>query len=271
MQRKLGTEIKVGIFVSSGLVLLMLAVVLLGNTQGLFNSKMRYITRVENSEGLLTGAKVQLGGMPVGTVEKIDFDQQTKKIMVLFNVRKKYEEWIRKDSSIEIATQGILGDKYLSITPGTEQEAMLPDRGEIHIKQSKDLSQFLSKGDQLMLSLNRIASNLDRILSHFETENRSEIFFKNMTKTSTNLAQATQKLNEQIGSIEVKRISTQLAEITEKINNGTGTLGALVNDSALYDEVKALMGGVNRNRVVRNLVRQTLLENEDGTPEPPKK
>ena len=47
-------------------------------------------------------------------------------------------------------------------------------------------------------------------------------------------------------------------QIFEKINNGTGTIGALVNDPGLYDEVKALFGGANRNRVIRNLVRQTV-------------
>jgi phospholipid/cholesterol/gamma-HCH transport system substrate-binding protein len=51
--------------------------------------------------------------------------------------------------------------------------------------------------------------------------------------------------------------------ITDKINNGTGTLGAMINDPGLYDNAKSLMGEANRNRIVRNLVRQTLKEADD--------
>ena len=52
------------------------------------------------------------------------------------------------------------------------------------------------------------------------------------------------------------------ADILEKVNNGTGTLGALVNDPGLYEDARALVGGANRNRIVRNLVRKTAKDGE---------
>jgi phospholipid/cholesterol/gamma-HCH transport system substrate-binding protein len=62
--------------------------------------------------------------------------------------------------------------------------------------------------------------------------------------------------------LKLKKIVKNLESITEKINTGNGTLGALVNDPGLYDNVKALVGQTNRNRILRNLVRQTLRESE---------
>ncbi len=262
MRKHLETEIKVGIFVSGGILLIMIAIILLGGTNGFFTNKNHYHGHFDNVNGLIVGAKVQLGGIPVGSVEKIDFDKETKNILIQFSLRKEYQEWVRKDSSIEIATQGILGDKYLSINPGNYDQPILPDQSELPNMPSKDLSQFLNKGDKLMFSLNRIAFSLEHILSTFEADNRSETFFKGMAKTATNLATATQKVNEQLSGLEIKKITANLSEISEKINNGTGTLGELVNDSTLYDEIKALMGGVNRNRLIRNLIRQTMLDKD---------
>jgi phospholipid/cholesterol/gamma-HCH transport system substrate-binding protein len=70
-------------------------------------------------------------------------------------------------------------------------------------------------------------------------------------------------MNDQLTDIHIKKTVTNLNQIFEKINNGTGTLGALVNDPGLYDEMRALMGGANRNRIIRNLVRQTIKESEE--------
>jgi phospholipid/cholesterol/gamma-HCH transport system substrate-binding protein len=269
MRKHLDTEIKVGIFVSGGVVLLMIAIILLGGIDSFFAKQNHYRGHFDNVNGLIIGAKVQLGGIPVGLVEKIGLDKETRNVLVRFSVRREYQESIRKDSSVEIATQGILGDKYLSVNPGSYDKPILPDNSELPYVPSKDLSQFLSKGDKLMFSLNRIAFSLEHILTTFETENRSDTFFKGMAKTASNLSLATQKLNEQIGDLEIKKITTNvgkltgtITEITEKINTGDGTLGQLLNDSALYDELKALMGGVNRNRLIRNLIRQTLLDKD---------
>ena len=262
MNKQLNTEIKVGIFVSGGLILLMIAILLVGGTDGFFTVKNHYFGYFDNVNGLITGAKVQLGGIPVGSVEKINFNKESKNILVEFSLKKEYQEWIRKDSSIEIATQGILGDKYLNINPGNSDQPVLPNSSELPNTPSKDLSQFLNKGDKLMFSLNRIAASLEHILSSFETDNRSDTFFKGMAKSASNLALTTQKLNEQLTGLELKKISSNLSDITAKINNGSGTLGELVNDSTLYDEIKALMGGVNRNRLIRNLIRQTMLDKD---------
>ena len=66
----------------------------------------------------------------------------------------------------------------------------------------------------------------------------------------------------------LKHDSGVLEAIMEKVNNGTGTIGALVNDPGLYDDLKSLVGGAQRNRLLRNLVRQTIKE---GEPEQPAK
>src|SRR5262249_33955448 len=147
-------------------------------------------------------------------------------------------------------------------TPGNLDQPTLPTGSEIPNRPSKGLTQFLSKGDQLLVNLNSLAASLDRTLKTFEAGNRSETFFQGIATTSKNLASASEKLNHELDDMRLKKIMRNLDGILEKINDGTGTLGALVNDPGLYDDAKKLVGEVNRNRIVRNLVRQTIKESE---------
>jgi len=81
-----------------------------------------------------------------------------------------------------------------------------------------------------------------------------------MASTAKNLAGVSDKLNRD----ELRSAMRNLNSILEKINNGSGTLGALVNDPGLYDDVKLFVGGANRNRVVRNLVRETIKKSDEA-------
>jgi phospholipid/cholesterol/gamma-HCH transport system substrate-binding protein len=94
-----------------------------------------------------------------------------------------------------------------------------------------------------------------------------------MAQSAKNLASATAKLNEGLEGPQLKGAVRNLNGILEKINNGTGTLGALVNDPGLYYDARSLMGGANRNRIIRNLVRQTVrtAEEADAPQDEPKK
>ena len=114
-----------------------------------------------------------------------------------------------------------------------------------------------------MTNLNSIASNLDKIVGSLQKNNRADILFESLAQTSRNLSSMSDHLNKEMDGIKLKSSVKNLNGILEKINNGTGTLGALVNDASLYDDVKSLVGGVNRNRIMRNLVRQTIKDNDE--------
>ncbi|MBL7716740.1 MAG: MCE family protein [Bdellovibrionales bacterium] len=249
-------EIKVGIFVTLGTALTMFAILLLGGADSIFKRSVSYSLHFPAVDGLIVGAKVVIGGLTIGAVSDFELDEQSKNIKVTLKVEKKFENWIREDSMAEMLTQGVLGDKYLSITSGTPDKPQVKDGAEIPVRPTKDISQFLTKGDQLMVNLNGIASSLDRILKSFEAANRSDKTFEGLAQTAKNLASATHKLDNST--------LKNLNGILEKINSGTGTLGALINDPSLYYDARALLGGANRNRIVRNLVRQTIKDGEDG-------
>lgn len=243
-------ELKVGLFVALGLALVLGAIIALGSTENLLTRKNRFTTHFTAVDGLIQGAKVVIGGVSVGTITEISFDGKRRDIRVDYSVTKQGSEWVREDSMAEVLTQGVLGDKYLSITPGSPDKKPMEDGAEIPYRASKDLTQFLSKGDSLMATLNSIAGSMDRLLKDFESGGKSSAFFSGMATSAKNLSAVTAKLSNEI--------APSIASIVEKVDNGTGTVGALINDPGLYDDLKTLLGGANRNRIVRNLVRDAV-------------
>jgi phospholipid/cholesterol/gamma-HCH transport system substrate-binding protein len=53
-------------------------------------------------------------------------------------------------------------------------------------------------------------------------------------------------------------VAEDLKAITGTIRSGEGTLGALVNDPSVYDDLRTILGNLKRNRILRELVRMTV-------------
>ena len=260
--KKMNQDVKVGLFVAFGAGLIMTAIMMLGGADSVFTRTNTFYTHLPTSEGLITGAKVVLSGIPVGVISKVDFEPATKTVCVTMKVVKKQSEWVKKGTTAEIVTQGVLGDKFLSLTPGEMDGPALDNNSEIVTHTSKSFGEMLSRGDELMSSVSSIASSVDRLLKAFESGNRSEIFFQSLAHSAKNFSIASDKLNAELDGMALKKTSHSLAMILDKINSGTGTLGALVNDPSLYEDTRSLIGGANRSKIFRNLVRKTIKDGE---------
>lgn len=256
-------EKKVGVFVLSGMTLIMIALLFLGGKQSLFVQVNHYVTHFNKVDGLVSGAKVTLAGLKIGSVDEVELDPQTRDIKVYYTIERRYQEWIRKDSSVEVVTQGVLGDKYLSLVAGDLSQPIIENHGEIPQGNNKDFSALMSSSERLMERLTATAESFEHILSSFNKGNRAEQFFQGLSSTSKNLGEISSKVNSEFNQIKIKSAINHLDSILEKIDRGQGTLGAFINDPALYDDAKALVGQSNRNRIMRNLIRQTIKDNKE--------
>jgi phospholipid/cholesterol/gamma-HCH transport system substrate-binding protein len=260
-------ELKIGSFVLVGVGLILTAILILGGKSSIFAPVYHFTTHFAKIDGLISGAKVGMGGLQVGTVSSVSFDGKMRDIEVKFAVEKKYAEYIRKDSSVEIVTQGVLGDKYLNLNSGDPAIPAIEDGGDVPQGASKDLSMLVSSSEKLMAQLTTTTESLDRILGAFNRGNRAEQFFQGLAATSKNLGDVSQKINNQMDDVKIKSAINHLNSILQKVDQGQGSLGAIINDPGLYDDAKALIGQVNRNRIMRNLIRQTIKDNKEKADE----
>lgn len=255
MHRSTEIEIKVGIFVALGLGLVMFTILLLGGGKSIFQRSLKFHSRFAHSEGLVPGANVRLAGVRVGQITKIDILPDQNQVDIEFSVAREYGSAIREDSTVGVATQGVLGDRYLVISMGNPTSPPAKHRSELKSEAAKDLKDYLTNADEVLDRLKNSLAHMEGILGSFRRENRSEIFFKNIAGFSSNINDGTKN---------AKQSMEHLRSIMAKVDSGQGTLGALINDPSLYDDLKALLGGANRNKVLKYFIRKSVEESREA-------
>ena len=125
-------EIKVGIFVFLGILIMFIIVFSIGE---FYILKPMYKVKVlfNFANGIEVGAPVRLAGINVGEIEDVGvyYDEQAKRTKVYLITKIKKEAKIEKDAACRINTLGLLGEKYLEVSPGTQDTGFLQDQDTV--------------------------------------------------------------------------------------------------------------------------------------------
>lgn len=190
-------KIRLGIFTAGGLALLVLAIFIIGKQKNLFNPVFNLTTTFYNVSGLEVGNNVRFSGINVGTVDNIRIINDST-VRVDMIIRKEINEFIKSDCEVTIGSEGLIGDRLLVITQGTNSAEMV-------------------KNGQWLQAVEPVET--DAIIASIE-----------------------------VTAANVEVITQQLAQIMMKINNGKGTLGRLIQDSSIAE---------NLNQTIVNLKKSS--------------
>jgi len=128
-------EILVGVFMALFLAAMAFLILKASNlTSFSGNSGYALYANFENIGGLRARAPVTAGGVRVGQVSQIDYDAETFQAKVTLNIDEKYDSF-PEDTTASIYTAGLLGEQYIGLEPGAEEEVLVPD-DEITLTQS---------------------------------------------------------------------------------------------------------------------------------------
>jgi phospholipid/cholesterol/gamma-HCH transport system substrate-binding protein len=128
-------ETGVGLFLLAGiLALLLLALRVSGLSASATNDSYKLYANFDNIAGLTVRAKVTMAGVTIGKVTAIDLDHDTFMGRVTMEVDKRVNN-LPSDSTASILTAGLLGEKYVGISVGGDDQ-LLKDGGTIHDTQS---------------------------------------------------------------------------------------------------------------------------------------
>lgn len=140
--KKYSMEFLVGIFVLVGLLCVGYLTIQLGKMEFFSSKGYTLIAKFSSTTGLRSGANVEIAGVAVGRVVKIELDQDYNSLISL-RIRENIK--VSEDSGASIKTSGLIGDKYVSLTPGGSSD-FLADGGELtETHPPVDIEELISK------------------------------------------------------------------------------------------------------------------------------
>lgn len=210
--------ISVGIFVFFALCIVTLFIFLISNFEII---RSGYYVKIGFgfANGVKVGAPVRFAGVDVGEVRRMHtyYDPQLNKTRVEILAWVKKSVKIPADSQVWINTLGLLGEKYIEILPGDNYAFSLKSGDHLIGQDPVSMQEITELGRKIAFKLDEGIESLNKIIKDEDL------------KTSLR-----QTLND-------------LRNITSQIKSGEGTIGRLIYDKTVYNDVEELMGDLKRN------------------------
>src|SRR5271154_2159663 len=144
-------EFRLGAFLILTLGCFAIAVFLVGDRSAMFHSSYRLNTQFANVGGLEEGSAVRVGGIRKGMVTHLILPKQPDgKVTVEMDLEKSTHEVLKKDSIAAIQTDGLLGDKYVEVTFGSEDAGNLKNGDTIASQPPIEISGLIAKTDKIL-------------------------------------------------------------------------------------------------------------------------
>jgi phospholipid/cholesterol/gamma-HCH transport system substrate-binding protein len=167
---------RLGLFIIAALAVLFAGVFLIGSREALFQRTYRVKAEFQNVAGLADGADVRVGGFHQGTVKQIELPNRPDgRMTVAMDLERSTRDVLKKDSVAAIKSEGLIGDKYIEISFGSDLAAPLKDGDTISSEPPLDIANLVTKADQLLdtakdavTDLNGTATNLKSISSKID-------------------------------------------------------------------------------------------------------
>ncbi len=261
---------KLGIFIFLGSVLLVLLIFLLGNKDQLFTSTFTIKAHFKNTEGLRNGAAVRFGGIDVGAVKGIKIlDDNSGRVEVLMRIKEDIKKYIKKDSRASIETEGLVGNKVVVITMGSDSDEEISEGGTILSKEPLNFGSIIEETQGIMAYTKDMTKNLAEIVEkvnkgdgtigkiinddklYTAATNLTNTADRNLNAISENMKDVMQ-LFDNLGTgvndvvVNINQIVTRIDTVLQGVSEGKGLLGSLVSDKG--KEGKAL------NEILENIV-----------------
>ncbi len=141
--KKGSVEFAVGIFVIIGIISIGYLTIKLGQMEWLGDNYYPIEARFMDISGLKKGSQVELAGVKIGAVEDIRLDQERMMAIVTMKIEKELK--LSEDSIASIKTSGIIGDKYVKISPGGSPDMLEPGDMIIETESALDLEEMVGK------------------------------------------------------------------------------------------------------------------------------
>src|SRR6185369_7383870 len=235
MKKQSGFTWKLGMFVMIGLVLFVVTIYYVGKQKNIFGSTFHLRSQFKTVSGLKVGNNVRFSGINIGTVNEIELITDTS-VMVDLVIRKEFQQFIKTDARGSIGSDGLMGDKVFTISPGIYLEGT---------------AKAAVKNNDLIASKNAIEME-DMMVSVKTSVDNAAIITAQLALFSTKMNNGNGALSKLISDeqfsnslkttlVNLQTSSGEFAKFTVKMNDGKGALSKLVSDEKFGNTLDSTM------------------------------
>ncbi|AFN73768.1 Putative ABC transport system substrate-binding protein [Melioribacter roseus P3M-2] len=279
---------RLGLFIFIGTVLLIISIFLIGSRENLFTSAIEIKTYFDQIEGLKPGAPVRLSGYDVGSVSSISLvGDEEGNVEVVMRIDNDLVHFIRLDSEASIETEGLVGKKIITITPGSADQPVIKNGGIIKSKNPLNLSVIMEQTESTISYLKDLTRDLAEIIAKVnrgegtigKIVNDDRLYESAVSITQNadrSLTQVTKRLTdvsdiivEMTGGIKsiISNVDSAIYDVkrvVDKVDRGEGVLGVLVSDQKMADSLKQVISNLTRTSDEARMATSSLYENMEA-------
>jgi phospholipid/cholesterol/gamma-HCH transport system substrate-binding protein len=209
-------EIKVGLFLLLGLVLLGSLTLLFSRSGALFRDYYEVRLQSANVGGIKNGAKVLIRGVPVGYVTAAKLNPDGQHVTITLKIEAKYE--LYSDAQFAIEQAGFLGDQFVAIYPTADQGYVLTNRAEVVAKEPFNMQEAVTAATEMLLKISTTTTNLDAAVSDVRRLVLSEATLSSLNDSLTRFSRITEEAQMTVGNLNTL-LASNVLPVTLAVSN----------------------------------------------------
>ena len=230
MTQRWSLEIKVGVFILSGIALLVIFIFAIGDLATTFEPGYRVRVLFDSANGLTDGSPVQYAGVEVGKVQALHIiypkGETIPKVELIARLPSHVS--VRGDDLASISTFGLLGEKYLEITPGPGLGPVLQPDEVLLGKPPVSTERIMERSSEVLTEFKRTLEGINTLVGDPE----ARIYLKEAVQEARDATRHWKLLGERLN------IAMSFAE------SGQGNIGKFLYDDNLYQRVSMFVDDV---------------------------
>jgi len=207
------TPLRVGLVVAAAVAAFGLGLYFIGGSIGR-DKTYRVYAMFDDATGLGVRSRVQIAGIPVGQVDRIELDQTTARAKVWLKIKEEYP--LHRNATITKRSESILGDFLLDLTPGTVEQPLLKDGDEIrNVVKQPGMGEVFNQLSKIAGDISAVTENMRRVLGGDKGENNLREIVDNLTHITQGIQGIIDRSQSRIDAIlgNVQSFTGNLREI----------------------------------------------------------
>jgi phospholipid/cholesterol/gamma-HCH transport system substrate-binding protein len=226
--KEIKQQVKLGAFVLAGTVLFLVSVFFIGSENNFFSKTYEVDVIFKNVEGLKEGDNVWLSGVKVGTVTNVQIVEQGK-VVVTLSLKNNQHQFITKDATAAVGSDGLVGNKIVVIRPG-KSPYPIAENDTINSLSPTDTQELINIAKDVGDNTRSLTSDLKLIAKRVNDGQGvvGELFNDGKIAQDLRLAVANLKTTGD----HTAKLSGELSELIKDLRTGDGLLPVLLHDTA---------------------------------------